>query len=190
MNPIAEPSLYERAALAGKLTPGIIGRGGVTGWDREQDWDIKKAKGKQGATMTDQGSAPTSGAIEIQLWRTGESPDFVHDFDDWENDYRPMLETARVKGEALVVGHPIINGAGVTSVVVKKIGPLTDKGRGLWTVKVELLEFLKPKAAGGTPSAAKPGGWTGGGSASKGEPSAQDEQDKEIEKLIEEAKKA
>lgn len=153
-NPLEQPEAYFRLKLGGVDLPGVIPPGGVSGWAIESNYDVKKGKGSDGATITDTGDPPPKGSVKTQLWRTGYGGD-PNDFTDW-TAFVVMLRAARKAKKALDVVHPIINACEVSSVVVTKIGQLTDEGGGLYTVELELLKWVpQPKAAGGTPSSSQ-----------------------------------
>ncbi len=155
-NPITDPDLWDQFALGDQVSPGIIPFDGVTGWTRKREWDVKKTKGADGATITDQGAAPAEGSIKLHLWRHGEAPDFIDDFEDWEQ-FQGHIKT--VKGNtssskltALSIIHPDINQLGIYAVVVKSVGQLVHEGGGLYSATIELLEYFPAKPAGGTPT--------------------------------------
>lgn len=181
-NPIQIPAIYEKAILAGVLSPGVCE---VSGFARSWDWDVKKAKGASGASATLQGEALAKGKIKFSLW-------LPEHFESWAS-FRELLVRGQQqkKIEAVDVLYPSINDLGIFSLVVEEMGQLTREGKGLYSITVSFLEYRPPKAAGGSPGGARHNEWKGGpGADGKSPTTAQSEQDKEIEKLTEEAKAA
>lgn len=147
MNPLENPDAYDTAYLGGQPTPGCCV---VTGFAELYDWDIKKSKGSTGASMTSQGKPPCdSGQIKCRLWEP-------HHFDDFEA-LLVLLRGTQGNGKdpaALSIEHPYPNGCGVGSVVVKKLPQLVNEGAGEFSATIDVIEFRKPVAAGGTANAA------------------------------------
>jgi hypothetical protein len=190
-DPLTIPDFYGLANIGGVLTPGVIPINGVKGWKRSKDWDEKKAKGSSGATLTDQGEPLAKGSFTFHLWRRDiDPPDFVDDFVQWELLKGVLSSSVGEHGKkinALPVIYPLLNQLDITDVVVESIGQLENMGAGLWSVTIELREFRPPKPSGGTPKAS---GWTAGpGADGKPPKTAQDQQDKDLDELVEEAKK-
>lgn len=131
--------------LGGKQLPGIIPKGGITGWSRKTSWKVAKGKGSDGATLTDEGDDPPSGKVKLQFWTDEQLA-------AWEQTYG-MLRAARAAKTALDIAHPMINAQEVTSIVVEEIGVLTEIATGLWEVELSLIQWLpSPKPAGGKPA--------------------------------------
>lgn len=190
--PTAARAAFRNFILAGTKSPGVIPRGGIDGFDLETDWQVKKGKGADDATMTDGGDNPPTGTIRIVLWRDGTNPGEPDDFADWTAFYQ-MLRAARKAKAALDILHPVVNSVEVTSVVVKKISPPKEVGPGKWEAAVTLQKWVpEPKPAGGTPGGSAAGKGTADGNA-PGEGSqapsedAQTDAEKELEQLADEA---
>lgn len=152
VDPLSTPEAYEVATIGGVPTPGVIARGGVTGFKRDTDIDVQKGKGSTGASTTIQGDPPAEGGtITVTLWRNGEVEGDPNDFAD-ADAFRDMLEGAKRKKLALDIQHPDINDLGIVSVLVKSIGQREDAGKGRSTVTYAFTEYRKAKPAGGTPT--------------------------------------
>lgn len=156
VNPIVTPEAYNYAKLGGVRTPGVIPKGGVSGFKRSTEWEVKKGKGATGATVTDAGDSLVEGSIKMLLWRADDPDDFA----DWDA-FREMLRAARKKGTALDIEHPDINDLECNSVVIKNIGQRVDEGKGLSSVTIEVIEYRKAKPQGGTPAGSEAGVRTG-----------------------------
>lgn len=66
VNPWQDPGAMDRVIFAKTiLTPGLCK---VTGWNRENEYDIKTGKGTAGATETLKGQPPAKGSIEFTVW--------------------------------------------------------------------------------------------------------------------------
>lgn len=160
-SPADAPEYYYRAKIGGVYTPGVIPPKGITGWSLKTDYDVKKGKGADDATMTNTGTDPPKGKIKYQIWRNGtgdsgeDDASVPNDHDDDDN-FVTMLLAASAANKALDIVHPIVNQLKVSSVVVTEIGQKTDEGLGLWSREIEFQKWVpEPKAAGGTPAAAQ-----------------------------------
>lgn len=138
LNPIGFASSWHYVTVAGERSPGAISVDGISGFDRETGWDKKKGKGTQGATLTLTTLPPTEGSIEFQLWT---SEHFV----EW-TAFRNLLKYNPTKkdGQAFDIYHPSLADLDVTSVVTSKISPIRHKGKGMYVVKVDFIEYLPP----------------------------------------------
>lgn len=183
-NPVDTPELFHIALLAGVVLPGVAT---VDGFDRDWDWDKKKPKGASGATATLQGEPLVEGKITLKLW-------LAEHFAAWA-ELQPLLERGQTNAksvEALDLAHPFVNANRVHAVTVEKIGipKQVKEGDTLYTVAIQLLEYRKPTKAGGTPTGAKAAQNTGPDGKPVDQPTAQSEQDKEIEELLKKAQAA
>ena len=52
LNPYDHPSLFTAVVLGSKLSPGQVT---LSGHDRDEEWDVQKAKGQTGASSTHNG---------------------------------------------------------------------------------------------------------------------------------------
>jgi hypothetical protein len=185
MNPISDPQAYDVVKIDGVENPGVIAQGGITGFTRPTEWDIKKGKGTKGGTATLSQLPPAKGSIKFLLW----SPFHV---DAWDLIYRKrfLYDPTKKTVNAVDIYHPALATVGIHSVVTESIGPPVPEGKGLWSITVELLEYLPSpkKTATSTPSGSSGGGGNGGDST-KGQPDdpIADAQQKEIAKLLAEA---
>jgi hypothetical protein len=152
LNPIAFPEAWSYVTIAGRNSPGIISPDGLKGFERGTEWDEKKGKGAQGATLTLTQYPPAKGSIEFLLW-------LAEHFTQWES-FRPLLKynTAKKSGDAFSIYHPALADLDINAVVTNSIGPITYKGKGLYSCTVKLIEWFPPPAASivSTPSRAKP----------------------------------
>lgn len=66
VDPWADPRSLDHVVFADTLTtPGVAK---VTGWNRENEYDVKTGKGTAGATETLKGQPPAKGSIEFKVW--------------------------------------------------------------------------------------------------------------------------
>jgi len=184
LNPIDNPQDYDFCKIDGIENPGIIAPGGITGFKRETEWELKKGKGTKGGTATLTQLPPTKGSIKFLLW-------IPFHFEAWDQIFRKLLRydpTKKTKN-AIDIFHPTLAKQDLHSVVTEAIGPETPEGQGLWSITVDFLEYLPPpkKTATGTPSGSG-GGKGSAGSTGKSDDPIADAQQKEIAKLLEEAK--
>lgn len=185
LNPISDAIEYDYCTIDGDYNPGIIARGGITGFGRPTTWESPTGKGKKGASPKLTKLPPTKGSIKFLLW---EPNHFVL----WDTSFRAKFKydpTKKANKQAIAIFHPSLSKNGVTAVVCEDIGIETSEGNGLWSITVQLLEFFPedPKSAAGGPTGAKTN-TPGGGSNGSGDPVA-DAQQAEIKRLLAEANK-
>lgn len=182
INPIDSAQDYDVCKIDGIENPGIIAPDGVTGFKRPTEWDVKKGKGTKGGTATLSQLPPAKGSIKFLLWTP------FH-FEAWDAIYRALFKydpTKKTKN-AVDIYHPALAKLDIHSVVTESIGPETPEGKGLWSITVDLLEYLPAPKKDITSS---PSGSTSNGGANKSgksdDPIA-DAQQAEIKKLLAEA---
>lgn len=130
---------YQTILIDGTRSPGAIAQDGIQGFDREIGWDVQQGKGIAGATLIRTSQPPARGTIEFLLWTAAH-------FAAW-GSFRSSLISAKIGGNSLTIYYPTFADINLTSVVVNKISPITHKGRKLYSVTVEFIEWLKPVAS-------------------------------------------
>lgn len=179
INPIANPQAYDTILIGGVENPGIVPPGGISGFKREHEWDVKKGKGASGATITYVQRPPAKGSIKFWLWNAAM-------FSDWE-EFRPQFkyDPTKKNPQAVDIFHPTLADLDIKSVVCTSISALEHDGYGLWTCTVELMEYFPPpkKSAVGTPSTSQ----TNTNPNANVQPNAQDAQQAEIAALMAQA---
>lgn len=136
-NPISEPQDF--VLLAGQRTPGLAE---LTGFDSSRRWHVRKGYGLSGATVVFRGiDLAEKGKLLIRL--TTEE-----DWADWEA-FAPLVQRPPIgeRARALDISHPITDGLGIRSVVVKNVHQPTQTGDGEWTITIELIEYRRPEYA-------------------------------------------
>lgn len=133
--------------LGGVRSPGVIPPGGITGHDREKNWQVQNAKGQHGASMTLDGDNP--GQFQITFYLTDEEPESgdPSDLALWD-DFQKLIESTTPKGgkpSALPIEHPDLARNHFTSVVEGMVGGCIHDGKGGRTYQVKFREFIPPK---------------------------------------------
>ena len=179
LDPITYPEHWDKVEIAGSECPGICV---ISGFDRDQGWDIKKGKGTKGATLTLNEFPPAEGKIVFSLWHPNH-------FIEWV-EFRKLFvyDPPKTKGSPVDIYHPALADLSITSVVCKKISPVVNKGKGLYEISIDLIEYLPPPP---TPKVVTPSGSKTNGSKGPGDKDkpVEDAQQEMIRKLLEEAKK-
>ena len=182
-DPFSDPQSYDVVSIDGLECPGIIAPGGLTGFKRNTEWDVKKGKGTKGGTATLSQLPPSKGSIKFLLWSK------FH-VDAWDQLYRQRFKydpTKKTKN-AVDIYHPTLAKLDIHSVVTESIGPEEPEGKGLWSITVDLLEYMPPakKTATSTPTGSTSNNNKAGASGKSDDPIA-DAQQAEIARLREEA---
>lgn len=134
--------------LAGVISPGVVEWSGA---DREYPWDVKDAKGSDGATATAKGKKLAEFTGKLTIWLDSDGTDH---FDKWYYEFLPVLKASAEASppQALDIYHPELVRNDIRSVVVTKVGQLTHEGSDIWSVEIGFLEHKEPTPGGGTPS--------------------------------------
>lgn len=146
-NPIDDEDLFDMIEVDGLQSPGFAT---ITGHDREYGWDVKKAQGQTGATITRTLEDLIEFKVKFHLID-------YDDFDAWPA-FQAVLEQSVKRAKtvhALKIYHPDLARNGITSVVVKTIGGVEHDGQGGQFVTVTFLEYKPPqkkKPAGPDPN--------------------------------------
>lgn len=184
INPIDDPQAYDVLTVNGVDCPGIVAPGGIVGFSRDAEWDVKKGKGTKGGSETLSQLPPAEGSIKFLLW----TPEH---FEVWDESFRALFkyDPTKKSKDAIAVYHPTLAKNDVNAVVTKSIGPETSEGQGLWSITVELLEYLPPpkKSAVGTPKSSGGGGGSKANGTGKSDDPIADAQQAEIAALLKKA---
>ena len=178
-NPLVNPAAYNFVTCAGVKSPGIFK---LSGGGRPYKWDIKDAAAAQGATETYLGwkiSERIEGRFEF--WLPGQIDEFYATF-------LPVLkyDATKTAPQPIQIFHPALLANDISSVITVHVGPLTHDGGQLWVVEIEWAEYRPPPKKNVTTT---PKGANANGDPNKKKPTAQDEQDRQIQELLNEAKK-
>lgn len=143
----SEASAWNTCALGKDYLPGVC----VVTAKKGRDIDIKKAKGQDGYTMTDNGASKGEVTITMTL-ATKE------DWITWQA-IRPRVDPNR-PGAArvpLAIRHPQAQDRGIDNVVITDIEASAPTARGGMTIKIECAGWYpKPKAVKAKPRAFRP----------------------------------
>lgn len=181
IDPIENAHAWHVVTIGTTDSPGVCE---LAGWDRPFDWDEKKGKGTNGASLTFTNRPLGSGSVTFKLWT-------AEHFDEWQS-FRKLLDydTTKRAAQAVDIYHPAISANGFKAVVVTKLGALVHKGKGLYTVTVDFKEYSPPpkKSAVSTPTGSGNGPRTGPRALEGDQPDPiADEQQRRIAELQAEA---
>ena len=186
IHPATMPEIFDAMYLAGfGNTPGKVT---FSGHDRNENWDVQAAKGQTGATSV-------HGGKPVGTFQASFTVACDRDNDDGTNDYDRLTDLVKFLA-SLVSGpqaknvacyHPDLVINGYTEVSVESIGGIVRNDRGEATLLVKFIENRPPK-----PKKAQTAKSTGGASGAGGKPAKPDpnaEAKKELNRLVDEAKK-
>lgn len=141
--------------LGTKRSPGVVT---ISGHNRDQNWDVKAAKGQTGASSSLQ-STPVGG-FRCSFYIVDDNVESSEEteFDRWESFHR-LLESmvSGPKPTALPIFHPDLARNKYTEVSLKSIAGAQHDGRGGVTYVVDFIEYKPPRAKKSTGAKAKPG---------------------------------
>lgn len=175
-NPITNPEQFDKVIAAGIPNPGVAS---VTGAATLYKWDKKDGPGAAGANMTFRGLDLSEFKIEVQLWTAEQLDAWPAWADLWGWD------PVKKKATPLEVVHPLLDERRIRTVAAKGVPQLSNKGGSLWIGTIDCIEWRPPpkKNVAASPSSVK------SGAAGAAQPTAQDELDRQIAGLLEQAKK-
>lgn len=148
VDPISQPQAWDVVRVGQSTNPGLALVGEIK---RKHEWDVKKGKGTFGATTTFVGRPPATASVEFLLWQPAH-------FVAWDT-FRALLKYDPTKKaiQAVDVYHPAWADVDFKSVVTESIGSIIHKGKGLYSITVDFLEYFPaPKrSAVSTPTASQ-----------------------------------
>jgi hypothetical protein len=136
-------------------SPGVVR---FPGLGKEKRWNVKSAKGQQGASMTLDGDDPGTVTAEFYLTDTRPEDGGPTDVELWEDFHKLIESTTPIGGKptALPVSNPDCARHRFTAFTNGGIsGPVYD-GRGGRTMTVKFREYVPPKPKPVAKAAAKP----------------------------------
>ncbi len=142
MNPWDDEELYRTLLVNGdRRSPGVVT---ISGHDRENDWDVKKAKGQTGASSSLNGKP--IGGFTTSFYLVNDVAEGDDQFEEWET-FQRYLETLTdgPQPKAVPVYHPDLARQKYTEASIKKIYGLTYDATGGGTAKVDWIEYKPPK---------------------------------------------
>ena len=144
LDPITNPQAWDTITVAGITSPICqIGE-----FKRAHEWDVKRGKGSDGATITFTGRPPAKGSVKFLLWTPAH-------FTLWQQ-FVPLFKYDPTKKapQPVDVYHPALDDIQLKSVVTESIGTIQHEGNQLYSVTVEFLEYFPapPKSAVSTPT--------------------------------------
>lgn len=153
-NPLVNAPDWDTVVIGGVQWEG---HAKVSGFSRQNEFDVKQGPGVEGAASTYRGNKLAEGKITLYLWT--EDHWFTLPF------FLELLrfDPAAKSGQAVDIYHPSFDLAvpPIRGIVVKSIGlPERQKdGDSLYTVTIDCLEFRPPKKknATSTPKGSKSG---------------------------------
>lgn len=143
-SPLTDPGTYDVIEFDGVTSPGVVK---LSGFEREQNLDVKESDGQKGATTTWKGTKCGKGTATFYLIDDSATGD--DDFALWDEFAKHLLSTippaSGKKPQAKDIWHPDLERNGYHSVILEKMGKLEHDGKGGATVAVDLAEYFPPK---------------------------------------------
>jgi hypothetical protein len=138
--------------VAGLPAPG---KWTLTKADKEYGWQILQATAMTGATIKPIGDPLVTADFNVEFWDP-------LDYAAFKLFRKQFLMKALVTvpgspvGLTLAFDHPELSDLGLSQFAVKKITPVLNDGYGVWSCKVEFLQYRKPAPALSKPNASIP----------------------------------
>lgn len=172
VSPLVDPSNYDKITIAGIDTGSLGFIVEVTGAERPYNWDVKRAAGSQGDTITYRGWSLAKPKLKFKFWTDAGIQAFY-------DQVTPVIayDADKQAPKPFDIYHPKLFANLIFWLVTEKIGDLVDEGAQLWSVTVETLEYRQAKSKNAT-STPEQSNSNQNGSATK--PTVLDDQDREI----------
>ena len=148
LTPFDSTELFDSIVFAGVRSPGVVK---LSGFDREENLDVKESDGQKGATTTWKGEKCGSGTATFYCV-TNDEIDEVAAWDAFELLlWSTIPPQSGAKPVAKDVYHPELERNHYTSLILRKMGRRQHDTNGGMTIAVELAEYYPAKAvaAGG-----------------------------------------
>ena len=147
LHPYNFPELFSHLILGQMRAPGIVE---LSGHDRNENWDIQKASGTEGATSKLNGSDLAEFDATFTLSADSDDEYGHNDFTRWE-EFQELIDSTTNGPEpvALPIYHPDLARQRIRYVVKRSVGGMRrlDDGTGIVVVKFGEHRPSKPKAA-------------------------------------------
>lgn len=135
---------WDYCRLGEDILPGIC----EVSFENPRDVDKKKSKGKDGRTLTDNGSEGASGEIRVTIWTADQ-------WDEWQT-IRPKIDPRKAGAlkYPISIVHPMAADAGVDVIYVKNIKAQQPKRGGTYVAVISVEQWFpapKPTKTSNTP---------------------------------------
>lgn len=138
VNPYRSPLRWDYIECASVISPGVIPRGGISGFNRQFSFDPKNAYGMMGPKLTFAFLPAANGNVRIWTW-TEEQYDQMGNFLS-VLEYDPTKQKIR----AIDIFHPALACLGIRRVVTTSISPPRHQGGKKYEWEISFIEFRPP----------------------------------------------
>lgn len=118
--------------------------------DKVYGWQERQGFGLTGATTVPKGDPLVHVSFLVEFW---DPVDFIA-FKAFRTLYlkKALVSVGGLVTATIGIDHPELQELGVSSVVVEKITPVLNDGYGVWSCKIDFLQYRKPAPALSKPS--------------------------------------
>lgn len=155
-NTFDDADLFDKIILGSVQSPGVVT---LTGHDRDRNWDVKAAKGADGATSSLNGSPVGGFSASFYLVRDyDQGLDEFAEWDEFQKYCDALAPDTGGKAKVTPIYHPDLARQRYTEVSVKKVYGLMHDGKGGATGKIDFIEYrpAKPKKVSSAKKTAHP----------------------------------
>lgn len=138
VNPYQNPRRWEYIECAGLVSPGVIPKNGVHGFERKYNFDPKNGYGMYGSILTFAFRPAAEGSFTIWTW-TSEQYDSMGNFLQ-VLEYDPTKTTVK----AIDIFYPSLATIGIRRVVTTGISPPMHMGGMKYEWRLSFIEFRPP----------------------------------------------
>lgn len=110
---------------------------------KHKEYDVKKSKGTQGATLTYVGYNPSEVIVENRIWTSGQLNQLYQMIPMLTPKITQQTPLSDVGNLALDIYHPVLFMYGIFSVVIIGLDPLEPtETKGVWQQRIHFLEYI------------------------------------------------
>ena len=138
VNPYKYPTRWDYIECAGIVSPGVIPKGGISGFKRKYNFDPKNGYGLYGSILTFAFRPAAEGSIRIWTWTSDQY--------DSMGGFLQVLEydPTKAKVQAIDIFHPALATLGIRRVVTTGIGAPKHMGGMKYEWELDFIEFRPP----------------------------------------------
>lgn len=137
-SPYSSPLRWDYVECNGVISPGVIPRGGITGFIRKFSFDPKNAYGMMGPSLTFAFRPAAEGSIRFWTWTAAQY--------DAMGNFLSVLEydPTKTKVRSIDIFHPALACLGIRRVVTTEIHPPKHQGGKKYEWEISLIEYRPP----------------------------------------------
>lgn len=138
VNPYKFPTRWDYIECASVISPGVIPKGGMSGFSRKYNFDPKNGYGMYGSILTFALRPAAEGSFRIWTWTSDQ-------YDSMGNFLQVLeYDPTKARVQAIDIFHPALATIGIRRVVTTEISPPRHMGGLKYEWELSFIEFRPP----------------------------------------------